>query len=438
MIHRGFSWMSVSSLDLGLNSAAGADSSGTPARPVDSLPLKQSASMDLLAGVKVLDLTTSIAGPYAGQLLGDLGAEVLKVERPSQPDDSRAWGPPFLDGESLWFLSVNRNKRGVAIDYGQVAGHALLMRLVAQADVVILNLVGRVQKKLGLDAESLAAVNSKLIHVSVTGFGIDGQRADLPCYDLIAEGWSGVMDMTGEPDSPPQKVGTPAADLLAGHDAAMAVMAALLRRSRDGRGCVVDVSMMESMSRFMAPRLVPYLGTGELMRRSGGRDSVIAIYQVFETADEPMTLALGNDAIWRRFWAAVGEPEFADTVDYATNALRRAARETIVKRISSLLLTQPRAHWLRVLGEARVPAGPIQRLDQFATDPELRERGFLYASLRGDSRIPQVGLGIRFDGCTEGSQVPPPVLGADTEAVLESWLSLGAEEIAQLRAQHII
>jgi len=363
---------------------------------------------------------------------------VLKVERPSQPDDSRAWGPPFLDGESLWFLSVNRNKRGVAIDYGQVAGHALLMRLVAQADVVILNLVGRVQKKLGLDAESLAAVNSKLIHVSVTGFGIDGQRADLPCYDLIAEGWSGVMDMTGEPDSPPQKVGTPAADLLAGHDAAMAVMAALLRRSRDGRGCVVDVSMMESMSRFMAPRLVPYLGTGELMRRSGGRDSVIAIYQVFETADEPMTLALGNDAIWRRFWAAVGEPEVADTVDYATNALRRAARETIVKRISSLLLTQPRAHWLLVLGEARVPAGPIQRLDQFATDPELRERGFLYASLRGDLRIPQVGLGIRFDGCTEGSQVPPPVLGADTEAVLESWLSLGAEEIAQLRTQHII
>ena len=438
MIHRGFFWMSVSSLDLELNSAAGADSSGTPERPVDSLPLKQSASMDLLAGVKVLDLTTSIAGPYAGQLLGDLGAEVLKVERPSQPDDSRAWGPPFLDGESLWFLSVNRNKRGVAIDHGQAAGHALLMRLVAQADVVILNLVGRIQKKLGLDAESLAAVNSKLIHVSVTGFGIDGQRADLPCYDLIAEGWSGVMDMTGEPDSPPQKVGTPAADLLAGHDAAMAVMAALLRRSRDGRGCVVDVSMMESMSRFMAPRLVPYLGTGELMRRSGGRDSVIAIYQVFETADEPMTLALGNDAIWRRFWAAVGEPEVADTVDYATNALRRAARETIVKRISSLLLTQPRAHWLLVLGEARVPAGPIQRLDQFATDPELRERGFLYASERGDSRIPQVGLGIRFDGCTEGSQIPPPVLGADTEAVLESWLSLGAEEIAQLRAQHII
>jgi len=394
--------------------------------------------MDLLAGIKVLDLTTSIAGPYAGQLLGDMGAEVLKLERPRQPDDSRAWGPPFLDGESLWFLSVNRNKRGVAIDFGQAAGHALLMRMVAQADVVLLNLVGRVQQKLRLDAQSLAAVNNKLIHVSITGFGIDGQRSDLPCYDLIAEGWSGVMDMTGEPDSPPQKVGTPAADLLAGHDAAMAVMAALLRRSRDGRGCVVDVSMMESMARFMGPRLVPYLGTGELMRRSGGRDSVIAIYQVFETADEPMTLALGNDAIWRRFWAAVGEPDTADTVDYSTNALRRAARETIVKRIAQVLLTQPRAHWLRVLGEARVPAGPIQRLDQLAKDPELQDRGFLYASVRGDSRIPQVGLGIRFDGFTEGSQIPPPVLGADTETVLESWLSLDADEIAQLRAQNII
>ena len=407
-------------------------------RPVDSLPLKRSASMDLLAGVKVLDLTTSIAGPYAGQLLGDLGAEVLKVERPKQPDDSRAWGPPFLDGESLWFLSVNRNKRGVAIDYGQAAGHALLMRLVAQADVVILNLVGRVQQKLRLDAVSLAAFNNKLIHVSVTGFGIDGQRADLPCYDLIAEGWSGIMDMTGEPDSPPQKVGTPAADLLAGHDAAMAVMAALVRRARTGAGCVVDISMMESMSRFMSPRLVPYLGTGDLMRRSGGRDSVIAIYQVFETADEPITLALGNDAIWCRFWAAVGEPEFAETIHYSTNALRRAARETIVKRIASLLLTQPRSHWLQVLRDARVPAGPIQRLDQLASDPELLGRGFLYASERGDSRIPQVGLGIRFDGCTEGSQIPPPVLGADTEAVLESWLSLGADEIADLRAQNII
>ena len=430
--------MSGSSSGFELNSASGAGPTTTSARPVDSLPLKQSASMDLLAGFKVLDLTTSIAGPYAGQLLGDLGAEVLKVERPSQPDDSRAWGPPFLDGESLWFLSVNRNKRGVAIDYGKDAGHTLLMRLVAQADVVILNLVGRVQQKLGLDSASLAAVNSKLIHVSITGFGLDGQRSDLPCYDLIAEGWSGVMDMTGEAESPPQKIGTPAADLLAGHDAAMAVMAALLRRSRDGRGCVVDVSMMESMARFMAPRLVPYLGTGEVMRRSGGRDSVIAIYQVFDTADEPMTLALGNDAIWRRFWVAVGEPEIADTVDYATNALRRATRETIVNQISSLLLTQPRAYWLRVLGEARVPAGPIQRLDQFATDPELQERGFLYATQRGNVRLPQVGLGIRFDGCTEGSQIPPPVLGADTEAVLESWLSLDADEIAQLRMQHII
>ena len=430
--------MSGSSVGFMFNSMVGGDASKVLARPVDSLPLKQSASMDLLAGIKVLDLTTSIAGPYAGQLLGDMGAEVVKLERPSQPDDSRAWGPPFLDGESLWFLSVNRNKRSVAIDFGQAAGHALLMRLVAQADVVLLNLVGRVQQKLRLDAQSLAAVNNKLIHVSITGFGIDGQRSDLPCYDLIAEGWSGVMDMTGEPDSPPQKVGTPAADLLAGHDAAMAVMAALLRRSRDGRGCVVDVSMMESMARFMGPRLVPYLGTGELMRRSGGRDSVIAIYQVFETADEPMTLALGNDAIWRRFWAAVGEPDTADTVDYSTNALRRAARETIVKRIAQVLLTQPRAHWLRVLGEARVPAGPIQRLDQLAKDPELQDRGFLYASVRGDSRIPQVGLGIRFDGSTEGSQIPPPVLGADTETVLESWLSLDADEIAQLRAQNII
>jgi len=410
--------------------------------PVDGLTLKQARGLDLLAGVKVLDLTSSIAGPYAGQLLGDLGADVVKVERGHQPDDSRAWGPPFLEGESLWYLSVNRNKRSLALDYTQTEGHALLMRLVAHADVVLVNLVARVQRKLGLDQTTLTAVNPGLIHVSVTGFGLDGARADAPCYDLIAEGWSGVMDMTGDAAGAPQKVGTPAADLLAGHDAAMAVLAALLRRGRDGRGCAIDVSMVESMTRFMGPRLVPYLGSGEPMRRASGRDSVIAIYQVFETADEPITLGLGNDAIWRRFWAAVGVPDVIDEPAYATNADRRAARTQIVERIARILATQKRAHWLAIFEEARIPAGPIQRLDQVAADAELHARGFLYASERpsavGVQRIPQVGLGIRFDGESEGSQTPPPLLGAQTTEVLTAWLAVGAEELARLREHGLI
>jgi crotonobetainyl-CoA:carnitine CoA-transferase CaiB-like acyl-CoA transferase len=246
------------------------------------------------------------------------------------------------------------------------------------------------------------------------------------------------MDLTGEAETSPQKVGTPAADLLAGSDAAMAVLAALLRRQREGKGCDIDVSMVESMSRFMAPRLMPYLGSGDLARRSGGRDSVIAIYQVFETADEPMTLGLGNDAIWRRFWEAVGRPEVAAESAFASNADRRARRTEIVEAIARILRDRPRLHWLDLFAQARVPAGPIHRLDEIAADPALRGSGFIYRSEGPDGSIPQVGLGIRFDGRSEGTLTPPPKLGAHTDLVLRSWLECDATKIEQLRAQRVI
>ncbi|HSV83057.1 MAG TPA: CoA transferase [Ramlibacter sp.] len=388
--------------------------------------------------MKILDLTTSVAGPYAGQLLADMGATVVKVEKPRSGDDARAWGPPFLHGESLWFMSVNRGKQSLTLDIASPQGQEVLKKLVGQCDVILLNLVARAQRKLGLDAASLRALNPRLIHASISGFGLQGSRADLPCYDLIAEGYSSVMDLTGEPENGPQKVGTPAADLLAGNDAAMAIVAALFRREREGKGCDIDISMVESMSRFMTPKLMPYLGSGEVARRAGGRDSVIAIYQVFETADAPMTLGLGNDAIWKRFWQAVGSPEVAGDPAYGSNAQRRARREDIVQVIAELLRTKPRAHWLELLATARVPAGPIQRLDELAQDPALHESGFIYRSQGPGGDIPQVGLGIRFDGRTEGTATPPPKLGAHTEEVLRHWIGCDAAAIDQLRTQQII
>ncbi len=200
--------------------------------PLCSLPMRSAAGLDLLTGTKVLDLTSSIAGPYAGQLLADMGATVVKIEKPRTGDDARAWGPPFLHGESLWFMSVNRGKKSVTLDIASPQGREVLRRLVGECDVVLVNLVARSQRKLGLDSATLRALNPRLVHVSLTGFGLQGERADLPCYDLIAEGYSGVMDLTGEAETPPQKVGTPAADMLAGSDAAMAVLAALLRPPR--------------------------------------------------------------------------------------------------------------------------------------------------------------------------------------------------------------
>jgi crotonobetainyl-CoA:carnitine CoA-transferase CaiB-like acyl-CoA transferase len=400
-------------------------------------PPPRGAPIALLSGVRVLDLTTSIAGPYATLLLGDMGADVIKVERPGSGDDSRAWGPPFLDGESLWFLSVNRNKKSVALDYSGETGLAVLHDLVRTADVVIVNLVARVQRKLKVDYESLRAVKPDIVHLSLSGFGLEGARRDFPCYDLIAEGYSGVMDLTGEADSPPQKVGTPAADLIAGMDAAYALAAALFDRSRTGRGHALDVSMIDSMTRFMAPRIVPYLGSGEVPKRSGARDSVIAVYQVFDTQDDPITLGLGNDAIWKRFWEAVGEPRVGADPRFASNADRRAARAEIVEKIQSVLKTRGRDAWLARFVEFKVPAGPVNRADQVAADPELVARGLFYADTANGRRVPQVGVGIAVDGSNASYRTAPPRLGEHTVEVLRS---IGYDEtrIAALRAEKVI
>jgi crotonobetainyl-CoA:carnitine CoA-transferase CaiB-like acyl-CoA transferase len=298
---------------------------------------------------------------------------------------------------------------------------------------LVVNLVIRAQRKLRIDVESLRAVNPSLIHVSVTGFGLLGRRANQPCYDLIAEGYSGVMDLTGEPDSGPQKVGSPAADLLAGSDAALATIAALYRRQRDGRSCQVDVSMLESMTRFVAPRISSYLGSGEQPTRSGGRDSVIAIYQVFDTADLPITLGLGNDAIWQRFWTAVDQPHLAANPLYATNAARREHRAAIVAEIAVLLKDRARTEWLALFEKHAIPAGPIYRVADVVSDPDLLAGGFFYSTERSGTRIPLVGLGIKFDGRSAGCDAAPPKLGQDTQFVLRDWLGATDEEINDLR-----
>ncbi|MEP9377360.1 CoA transferase [Aquabacter sp. CN5-332] len=395
------------------------------------------APFKMLSGVRVVDLTTSIAGPYATMLLSDFGAEVVKVERPGG-DDARQWGPPFLHGESLWFLSVNRNKMSVELDYASPEGRRVLSDLLDKADVVVTNQLANVQRKLGLDAPTVRARRPRLIHVSLTGFGLSGPNSGLPCYDLIAEGYSGVMDLTGTIESEPQKVGSPAADMLAGTDAAMAVLAALHKRNATGQGCVLDISLTESMIRFMSPRIVTYMGSGEVPRRSGGKDSVIAIYQTFETADLPMTLGIGNDAIWKRLWSAFGRPEVADDPRFSNNAERRAHREEIVAMIQEILNTRPRAEWLALFGANKVPAGPIYRVDEVVKDPHFHARATFYEMDRDGEALPQVGLGIKVDGVAPRGSAPPPRLGAHTEAIMRGLLAYDDARIAELRASGAI
>lgn len=409
-----------------------------PETPAAALPeSRRTETFRMLRDVRVLDLTTSVAGPYATMLLADFGAEVVKVERHGG-DDARHWGPPFLDGESLWFLSVNRNKKSVALDLARPEGRQVLADLIDTADVLVTNQIASAQKKLGIDAASVRARRPGLIHASLTGFGLDGPNAALPCYDLIAEGYSSVMDLTGPADAAPQKVGAPAADMLAGADTALAVLAALHRRAATGIGATIDIALTESMIRFMSPRIVPYLGSGEVPRRSGGTDSVIAVYQTFDTADLPMTLGLGNDGIWRRFWQAVGQPERAEGAHVATNADRRARRAEIVADIGAVLKTRPRAEWLALLAAARVPAGPIYRVDELMDDPHFRARGLFFRIARDGHDLPQVGLGIHVDGEDAGYVSPPPRLGEHNDTVLKDLLGYDAARIGALRDGGVI
>ena len=402
--------------------------------PLASLPeVQPGEGFDLLAGIRILDLTTSVAGPYATMLLGDMGAEVLKVERPGSGDDARAWGPPFLDGESLWFLSVNRNKRSLGLDYAKPEGLQVLRELVARCDVVVVNQPLRVAAKLGVDSQSFRSIKPDLIHVSISGFGLAGERSDWTCYDLIAEGYSGVMDVTGEADGEPQKVGAPAADMLAGQDAAFAAVAALFARCKNGQGRTVEIALIDSMTRFLTCRIVPYLGSGDAPRRSGGKDSVIAIYQAFATADFPITLGLGNDSIWKRFWQTVGRPEVAEHPGYRSNAERRSRRAEIVGLIQEILRTEPRAHWLAVFATARVPAGPINRIDEVAADPELQRRGLFYRLAADGRETPQVGTGIVLDGRYNRPRLGPPRLGEHTVDLLQSLLGYDDGKINALK-----
>ncbi len=403
------------------SSDAATGAAGVP--PVAALPRPEGwTDFALLEGVRVLDLTNSIAGPYATLLLGDLGADVVKVERPGAGDDTRSWGPPFLDGESLWYLSANRNKSSIALDLGAPESRGTLEGLLRAADVVVVNLRPEVQQRLRVDARAVQQLRPDTVHCSITGFGLSGRRRNDACYDLIAEGHSGVMDLTGDPDGAPQKVGTPAADLLAGMDAAFGIVAALLDRDRRGRGHVLDVSLTESMTRFLGPRLVTYLGSGELPRRSGGRDSVIAVYQVFDAADRPLTLALGNDRIFARFCAAVERDDWADDPRYRDNRGRREHRDELVAEIQRLIARRPRAHWLALFGEREIPAGPINTLADVVADPDLLERGAFFAIRADDgSAIPQVATGWHLDGSPNGRARRPPALGADTDEVLTRW-----------------
>ena len=330
-----------------------------------------------LTGMRVVDLSTSYAGPTCTMYLAEMGADVVKVERP-EGDDTRAWGPPFVDGESAWFLSANRDKRSICLDLSEPDGRAGLLDLLAGADVLVESFNPAKLRKLGIHPDDLRERFPRLIYCALSGFGLDGPDADLPGYDLIAQARSGLMSVTGAAGGPPQRVSTALSDVVAALVAAFAVAAAFRHQERTGEGDLIDVSLLEADLALLAPRVASYLAGEDEPRPSGATDSVLFPYQPFPTADRPIVVAAGNDRIWRRFVTAIDLPEL-DAAEFATNAGRTARRPFLTEAITARLASAPSAHWLAVCRAEGVPAAPVQTVPEMLLDPQVVARRMVTA-----------------------------------------------------------
>jgi formyl-CoA transferase len=389
-----------------------------------------------LSGIKVLDLTRVLAGPWAGQLLADLGAEVIKVERPGTGDDTRQWAPPSLpDGTAAYYLAANRGKQSLTVDITLPAGQEIVRQLAAQADVLLENYKVGGLKKYGLDYDSLRAINPRLVYCAITGFGQTGPYAQLPGYDYIVQGMSGLMSITGPADGEPHKVGVAVTDLFTGLYAANAIQAALLARHRTGEGQYIDMALFDCSLAMLANVNMNWLVGGEVPPRLGNAHPNIVPYQVFRTAgDSHFILACGNDKQFRTVCELIGQPGLAADPRFATNPQRVHYRDVLVPQLAEAFLARGRDEWLKLLDAAGVPCGPINTVDEAFADPQIRFREMeLHLKDAQGQDVPQVACPIKMSGTPPRYDAPPPKLGQHTDSVL-SALGYDAAAIAQLKA----
>jgi formyl-CoA transferase len=406
--------------------------------------------MGPLSHLTVLDLSRVLAGPWCTQLLADLGATVIKIERPGSGDDTRAWGPPFLKdaggrdtSEAAYYLACNRGKLSVAVDFTKPAGQRIVRDLAQQADVLIENFKVGGLAKYGLDYASVAAANPRLVYASITGFGQDGPYADRAGYDFIIQGMSGFMSVTGErddlPGGGPQKAGVAITDLMTGMYAAVAILAALAHRDRTGAGQHVDLALFDSAVAMMAVMGMNHLVAGTPPGRAGNAHQNIVPYQVFACADGHLILAVGNDGQFARFCDVAGHAEWARDERFARNESRVRHRGTLVPLVAAVVATRTQHEWLAELEAVGVPCGPINKLDQVFADPQLLARGMkidLPHPLAGS--VPQVNVPVKMSGTPLVPENPPPLLAQHTLQVLRERLALSEDQIATLAAEGVI
>ena len=391
-----------------------------------------------LTGFTILDLTRVLSGPYCTMVLGDLGARIIKVEQPGKGDDTRAWGPPFLGAESAYFLSINRNKESVTLDYKPAAGKAVLEKLIAQADVLVENFRPGTLERAGFGWEAVHGRYPRLVYASIAGYGQTGPRKDEAGYDAVMQAEGGLMSVTGDPDRPGYRLGVAITDMVAGLYCAQGITAALLARERSGRGQRVDIGMLDTTAALLTYQAANWFATGQTPQRQGNRHATIAPYETFTTADGEIVIAVGNDEIWKRFCPAMGLPELAANPRFATNKDRMANYDEMRPPIDRVFRTATNAEWIARLNAAGVANGEVRDIGQMLNDPQLAAREMVQTLMHptiGATRV--IGAPIKLSETPASLRTAPPVLGQHTDAVLAE-LGYSATDVAQLRETRVV
>ncbi len=391
----------------------------------------------MLEGIKVLDLSRALAGPYCTMLLGDMGADVIKIERPGKGDDSRAWGPPFIEGESAYFLSINRNKKSITLNLKSEKGKEILFKLIKISDVLIETNRPGVMEKLGLSFEEVKNVNPKIVYCSISGFGQTGPYKLRPGFDQVIQGMGGLMSITGEENRPPIKVGVAITDVGAGMYAAIGILAALLRRDKTGKGEYIDVSMLDGTISWLTYQSGRYFASGEVPKPMGSGHPLIVPYQAFKTKDVYINIAVGNDSLWRKFCETIGL-NIADDPKFSTNAKRVENKEELIKILNEILSKKTGKEWLEILNKAGIPCGPIYKLNDIFSDPHVLSRGMVSEIEHPKAgKIKLTGVPIKFKNSPGKIRLHPPLLGENNFEILEE-IGYKKEEIEKFREEGVI
>ena len=388
-------------------------------------------NMQPLQNIRVLDLSRVLAGPYCTMVLGDLGAEVIKVE-PPEGDETRGWGPPFAGGESAYYLCVNRNKRGMVVNLKTEEGRAVLRELAGQSDVLVENFRPGTLKKFGLDFETLHELNPRLVYCSISGFGQTGPLRDMPGYDFMIQAMGGIMSITGEPDGEPMKVGVAVADLFAGQNAVIAILAALQARTLTGEGQYLDIALFDSQLGWLANVASNYLISEKTPKRYGNAHANIVPYQSFHAKDGWFVIAVGNDNQFKSMCRVIGQPELAQDVRFSANSARVENRERLIALLKPVFETKTVDEWLALIGD-QFPCGPINNFEQVFTMPHVREREMLVSMDHPTiGALPLVGSPLKMRGTPVEYHLPPPLMGEHTKEILKSSLGLTDEQVSGL------